>query len=102
MKLKTLGLRVKVQPDRLALLGAWRTDKQGSAARGYNYAWQKRREQHLRAYPLCVYCLPRLTPATVADHIVPHRGDQALFDGPIQSLCAACHSSKKQKEEAGG
>jgi 5-methylcytosine-specific restriction protein A len=41
-----------------------------------------------------------LTPATTADHIVPHRGDQALFRGPLQSLCTPCHSARKQAQEA--
>jgi hypothetical protein len=43
-----------------------------------------------------------VTPATVADHITPHRGDHDLFwCGPLQSLCATHHSSDKQIEEHG-
>jgi len=94
---------VQTQGGRLKTLGdSWRTDKRGSAARGYGYAWQKRREAQLRAEPLCAYCLREncVTPATVADHIKPHRGDPVLFAGPLQSLCATCHSSAKAKEEA--
>lgn len=41
-----------------------------------------------------------VTLATVADHIVPHRGDRALFMGALQSLCVPCHSVDKQREEA--
>jgi 5-methylcytosine-specific restriction endonuclease McrA len=38
--------------------------------------------------------------ASVADHKVPHRGDAELFwKGELQSLCAHCHSSAKQREE---
>jgi 5-methylcytosine-specific restriction enzyme A len=40
--------------------------------------------------------------ATVADHITPHRGDPELFKGPLQSLCASCHSSWKQELELTG
>lgn len=41
-------------------------------------------------------------PATVADHMVPHRGEADLFwYGELQSLCASCHSSDKQAEEHG-
>lgn len=70
----------------------------------YDWAWQKRRAAHLRAYPLCVFCErdQRTTLATVADHITPHRGDPVLFKGPIQSLCKTCHDSVKQRLEKSG
>ena len=61
------------------------------------------RERHLRASPLCVYCLRdnRVTAASVVDHIVPHRGDESLFKDPnnLQSLCKPCHDSLKAREE---
>jgi hypothetical protein len=42
----------------------------------------------------------RLTPATVADHIERHNGDYDRFwHGRLQSLCASCHSSEKQRQE---
>lgn len=38
--------------------------------------------------------------AEVCDHVIPHRGDVALFwSGPLQSLCSACHNGRKQREE---
>ena len=38
----------------------------------------------------------RIVPATVVDHIEPHRGDYTKFRlGALQSLCAHCHSSTK-------
>jgi 5-methylcytosine-specific restriction endonuclease McrA len=42
--------------------------------------------------------------ALVADHITPHRGSPELFwdEGNLQTLCATCHSSVKQAEEARG
>jgi hypothetical protein len=63
------------------------------------------RKAQLAKEPLCRYCqmLGRITPATVCDHITPHRGDLALFyAGPFQSLCATCHSAVKQAEEQSG
>ena len=66
--------------------------------------WRAKREAQLARHPLCVYCEERgrITPATVADHIEPHRGDRMKFwRGALQSLCASCHSSTKQREEAG-
>jgi 5-methylcytosine-specific restriction protein A len=105
-RLRTLQPRLQTLGSRLATMapGSWRTDKQTSTQRGYGYRWQKRREAQLRAQPLCRYCERKgmLTPASVADHITPHRGDEALFNGPLQSLCATCHSSDKAKEEARG
>ena len=68
-------------------------------------SWKRRRAAHLREHPLCVMCaeLGRIVTASVADHIVPHRGDDAAFwNGPLQSLCAGCHSRHKQAAEASG
>ena len=67
--------------------------------------WTKklRPEQMLRE-PFCAECRKRgvRTPATVADHIRPHRGDWKLFTDPanLQSLCASCHSKKTLQESA--
>ena len=74
-----------------------------AATRGYTYKWQKARARHLMHNPLCVMCMvdDRINPATVVDHIIPHRGDMALFwnRDNWQSLCATHHSSHKQREE---
>lgn len=63
------------------------------------------RESQLNAEPLCRFCLDAedVVVATVADHVVPHRGDEGLFYDPdnLQSLCAACHNSTKQRIELG-
>jgi 5-methylcytosine-specific restriction protein A len=59
----------------------------------------------LRCEPLCRMCVAedQVTPATVADHVIPHRGDYALFwNGELQSLCGHHHNSAKQREEARG
>jgi 5-methylcytosine-specific restriction protein A len=68
--------------------------------------WERRRKIQLQLEPWCATCATagRKTPATVADHIVPHRGDERLFfEGKLQSLCDAfpwrCHSKVKQSEE---
>ena len=53
--------------------------------------------------PLCERCLQvgRVTPATVANHRRPHRGDVALFfdRGNLESTCKACHDGPIQREE---
>jgi 5-methylcytosine-specific restriction enzyme A len=41
-------------------------------------------------------------PATIADHIEPHRGDwNAFLTSELQSLCAHCHNSAKRRIELG-
>lgn len=81
--------------------GSWRTSTMSAAARGYDHAWRKRRDDQLRAEPLCRKCMARgeARIATVADHITPHRGDPILFAGPLQSLCKTCHDGEKAAEE---
>lgn len=67
--------------------------------------WKARRLAQLQAEPLCAYCLRegKVTPAKVADHKTPHRGDEDLFwNGELQSLCKPHHDSDKQREERGG
>ena len=58
----------------------------------------RRARRFLRRNPLCVECLKRgrIAPATVVDHIVPHRGDEKLFwdERNWQALCKACHDRK--------
>jgi 5-methylcytosine-specific restriction endonuclease McrA len=68
-----------------------------------------RRAEQLAREPLCRMCAAegRVTAGTVADHIIPHRGDPRLFwEGELQTLCDAlpwrCHSSRKQKIETLG
>ena len=58
-------------------------DKERGTAhkRGYTAEWRVARRAYLAAHPLCVKCQAegRLEPATVVDHIKPHRGDMRLF-----------------------
>jgi len=44
-----------------------------------------------------------ITIATVADHIIPHKGDEVLFWDEInlQGLCKEHHDSDKQRQERG-
>ncbi len=83
----------------------------------YGSKWNKARLAFLQQHPLCVMCRKqgRLTPATVVDHIVPHKlrdainsNDSAaikaarrLFWGTKnwQPLCASHHNSTKQRIE---
>ncbi|HOO52277.1 MAG TPA: HNH endonuclease signature motif containing protein, partial [Alphaproteobacteria bacterium] len=50
---------------------------------------------------LCVECERKghVIPATVVDHIIPHRGDETLFwdESNWQALCKKCHDRKTGK-----
>jgi len=74
------------------------TDRSSANERGYSSRWQKVRSQFLKANPLCKECQSqgKLTPATVVDHIKPHRGDKVLFwdESNWQPLCKKCHDKK--------
>lgn len=72
----------------------------------YGRRWKDYRNTFLSAHPVCVYCLAmgKIAPATVVDHIKPHKGDFALFwsQDNHQALCARCHNSHKAVEEGSG
>lgn len=84
--------------------------------RAVNSPWRKwynlarwRRLRHavlLRDSYTCRMCkrMTGDTSALVADHIRPHRGDEALFWDArnVQCLCAPCHNGRKQAMEKRG
>lgn len=74
-----------------------------STQRGYDARWRRYRAAYLAEHPLCAQCERdgKLTPATVVDHIVPHRGDYSLFwdPGNHQPLCKPCHDRKTAAED---
>ena len=74
-----------------------------ASERGYGSAWRRARRRYLEAHPLCVECMKegRYTRATDVDHIVPHRGDPALFwdEDNWQALCHRHHSVKTRRKD---
>lgn len=88
-----------------------------STQRGYGYKWQQAREGYLRSHPFCVEHERRsdLVQATVVDHKVPHKLDEAMESGDAaritkakalfwdsnnwQSLCKECHDKKTARED---
>lgn len=80
--------------------------KRGTAAqRGYGSRWQKARLGFLRNNPLCLHCQAEgvIASATVVDHIIPHKGDMALFwdRDNWQPLCKRHHDIKTATEDGG-
>lgn len=92
--------------------------RRGTATeRGYTYRWHQESRAHLRRFPLCGDRRPdalsqrqtecqkvgRETAANVVDHLIPHRGDQALFWNRRNwgSSCKRCHDLKTATEDGG-
>lgn len=69
----------------------------------YDRRWRRSRKLYLDKHPLCVECARagKVTPATVVDHIIPHRGDIELFwdVDNWQALCTKCHNEKTGRGE---
>ena len=80
-------------------------DRGTAHQRGYDAEWKKHRDQFLLEHPLCVECRRKgyVMPATVVDHITPHKGDKVLFwdKNNWQSLCKSCHDRKTATEDKG-
>ena len=73
--------------------------------RWYNLkAWKVKRAALLAREPLCRMCPSgSKRPATIADHVVPHKENYVLFwEGDLQPLCKPCHDSTKQRLDKGG
>ena len=93
----TRAKEVSTQAVQMLNPDAWR-EGLTTAQRGYGGKWQRYRLVFLERNVLCVMCQAKgkVTAATVVDHIVDHRGNQALFWAPDnhQALCKPCHGIK--------
>lgn len=82
-----------------------RDDRPSADSRGYTWEWRKARKRFLAAHPLCEQCRSegRIVPATVVDHIEPHRGDRRLMwdRNNWRSLCKRCHDVKTATQDGG-
>jgi len=82
----------------------------------YNFLWDKARRAFLARNPLCAMCQANnfINPATVVDHIVPHRLRFAKTTEEVtaaqkrfwdeynwQPLCVQHHNTTKQRMEKG-
>lgn len=77
--------------------------RRSAAERLYDRRWARASAAFLAANPLCVGCraLGQSEPATLTDHVVPHRGDRRLFWEPAnwQASCRWHHDAIKQALE---
>jgi len=74
-----------------------------STQRGYSYKWRKYARLFLSDHPLCVNFEDCHRVAALVDHIIPHRGNEALFwkYSNLQPMCKQCHDAKTAKEDGG-
>lgn len=63
----------------------------------YNRTWKENSRRFLKENPICNCCG---NPAEVVDHVIPHRGNEELFNDPgnWQPLCHRCHNKKTKIE----
>ncbi len=96
-------------PARAPVLGSTPARKprarQTAHQRGYDYRWQQERKAFLARNPLCTTCEEvhgRITAATEVDHVIPHKGDKALFWDRMNwaPICRDCHQAKTARENA--
>lgn len=80
-----------------------RDTRPSARERGYTTRWDKARAAYLRKHPLCAECQAqgRTVPATVVDHIRPHKGNRKLFwdTANWQPLCRRHHNEKTARED---
>ena len=71
-----------------------------SRARGYTRKWEEARAAFLKTHRQCVACG---APATVVDHVTPHKGDRKLFWDRANwaPMCTPCHGRKTVREDGG-
>jgi 5-methylcytosine-specific restriction protein A len=77
--------------------------RQHAAARGYDYQWQKFREQYLAYHPLCVDCQKAgaIAGATDIHHIrkLKDRPDLKYDEGNLMPLCKMHHDKRTARGE---
>jgi 5-methylcytosine-specific restriction protein A len=77
---------------------------QSAAVEGVNVSrssarFRRLRHSYLVRHPMCAMC--KREPATILDHIVPHRGMPHLYwdyTTNWQGLCVTCHGIKTARE----
>jgi 5-methylcytosine-specific restriction protein A len=84
----------------------YRSPEAAAYRRLYNTRqWKTLRANQLNAKPLCEWCnrRGRIVAATIADHAIPHKGDETLFfNGDLISLCKPCHDTTAQVRDNRG
>jgi 5-methylcytosine-specific restriction enzyme A len=104
-RLGTLTPKVGFLRDTEAQIDKRRGEANAARSNYKTQRWRRLRWQVLLdSLFTCARCgvmLGERTSLLVADHVRPHRGDEALFwdRANLQCLCKPCHDSAKQSEE---
>jgi len=62
--------------------------------------WGRVRSLQLQLEPFCKGCRPKITEATIVDHITPVSQGGEIWDmDNLQSLCVSCHNRKSLLEQ---
>lgn len=72
-------------------------DRPNAAARGYDHAWRKLRDQILARDKWCRWCKRKR--ARHVDHIVSKRKGGSDDPSNLQGLCPDCHNLKTRRGE---
>lgn len=62
--------------------------------------WQAMRLTILQRYPVCVYCLPVVSPSKIVDHIIALALGGTSQEGNLIGACRDCNSAKGKLEQA--
>lgn len=86
------------------LMPTYEQARGSSRERGYTSRWDKASATFKQHHPLCRGCLAlgKQVPTEVVDHVVPHKGNQAIFwdSSKWQSACRWHHDVIKPRLEA--
>lgn len=84
-------------------VGGCGPDRRSARQRGYSATWDRAAYLFKVEHPLCCGCeaIGQVVPAVVVDHIIPHKGDHALFwdRDNWQACCKWHHDVVKQTLE---
>lgn len=98
-----MTFRPPTAPSRAEARAAHDARRGSARERGYTSRWDKAAKTWRQRHPLCLGCLAvgRTEPATLVDHIVPHRSDVGLFWDSTnwQASCAWHHDAVKARLE---
>jgi len=96
------GRQPRVEQERLQ---RYERERRNTANRRLYHTpeWRALRALHLREHPLCSDVSGCRRRATVVDHAIPHRGDNARFFDPanLRSLCKPHHDRKTARFDGG-
>lgn len=95
--------RAPWMPSRAEVARATDQARGSARERGYTPAWDRASAAFLLAHPICPACEAAglIVAAEVTDHVIPHKGDRALFWSRTnwQPACRWHHDAVKQRLE---